>query len=73
MIKVTRLDGRQLVVNAELIELIESTPDTILSLTNEHKLIVRESLDDVVERVVAYRQRVYRQRPRLRVLTSHDS
>jgi flagellar protein FlbD len=57
MIKVSRLDGTGLVVNAELIELIEATPDTVLSLTSGTKLIVREPLDEVVALVIGYRQR----------------
>ena len=60
MILVSRLDGREMAVNAELIELIDSTPDTVISLTTGKKLIVRESLDEVVRRVVGYRQRAYR-------------
>jgi flagellar protein FlbD len=59
MIRVSRLDGSQIVVNAELIELVEATPDTHLSLTDGKRLIVRESTDDVVERVIAYRRRAY--------------
>ncbi len=59
MIAVSRLDGSPLVVNAELIQTIEARPDTVLSLTDGTKLIVRESPDDVVERVIAYRNRAY--------------
>jgi flagellar protein FlbD len=59
MIRVSRLDGFELVVNAELIELIETTPDTVLSLTTGKKLVVCETLDEVVRRVIAYRQRAY--------------
>ncbi len=60
MIRVSRLDGSELVINAELIELIETTPDTIITLTTERKLIVREPVDEVIARVVAYRNRAYR-------------
>ncbi len=56
MIKLTRLSGEELVVNAELIETAEATPDTVLSLTTGRRLIVRESLDDLIELVVAYRR-----------------
>jgi len=65
MIAVSRLDGSPLVVNAELIETIEALPDTHLSLVDGKKLIVRESPEDVVERVVKYRQRAYSARPRV--------
>ena len=58
MIHVTRLDGTDLVVNAELIATIERTPDTVLSLVTGARLMVREPVEDVVERVVGYRQRL---------------
>jgi flagellar protein FlbD len=59
VITVTRLDGVELVVNAELIQLIESTPDTHLTLTDGRKLIVKEAPDEVVARVIAYRRAAY--------------
>jgi flagellar protein FlbD len=59
VVKVTRLDGSQFYVNADMIEAIEATPDTVLSLTTQHKLIVRDSPDEVVERVIAYQRRVH--------------
>ncbi|WP_318751395.1 MULTISPECIES: flagellar FlbD family protein [Thermaerobacter] len=58
MVRVTRLDGRELVVNAELIELLEATPDTVITLSTGRRLVVRESVAEVVRRVVAYRRRV---------------
>jgi flagellar protein FlbD len=60
MIEVTRLDGSHLYINAELIETIESTPDTVLSLTNHHKIIVREPAPALVEAIIAYKRQVYR-------------
>jgi flagellar protein FlbD len=56
MISLTRLNGRALVVNAELIETVESTPDTVVSLLSGKKFVVLESPDEVIERVVRYRQ-----------------
>jgi flagellar protein FlbD len=58
MIHVTRLDGTDLVVNADLISTIERTPDTMLALVTGARLMVRESVEDVVDRVVAYRRRL---------------
>lgn len=58
MIRVTRLKGQELVVNAHLIETIEATPDTVLTLTSGRTLVVAESVDEIVERVVAYRRRL---------------
>ena len=58
MIKVTRLNGEEIVVNADLIEFVESTPDTLITLTTGKKLMVQEAVDTVVERTVQYRHRV---------------
>jgi len=54
MIVVTKLRGDHLVVNAELIKYIETTPDTMITLLNGEHLIVRESVEEVVMRAVAY-------------------
>jgi flagellar protein FlbD len=58
MIKVTRLNGEEIVVNADLIEFVEATPDTLITLTTGKKLMVQEPVDAVVERTVQYRHRV---------------
>jgi flagellar protein FlbD len=54
MIKLTRLNGAPLVVNAFLIEHLEATPDTIISLTNGRHFVVRESVDQVIAQSVEY-------------------
>ncbi len=56
MIQVTDLHGRCKHVNAELIELVESTPDTQILLTNGHRLYVAEKPEEVVSRIIRYRQ-----------------
>ncbi len=48
MIPVTRLDGEQVVINGDLVEKIESRPDTIISLTSGRKILVRESVSDLM-------------------------
>ena len=58
MITLTRLDKRVIVVNAELIKMIESTPDTIVTLLNGDMLIVREDVDEVVRRAVDYARQI---------------
>lgn len=58
MIEVTRLNGERLIVNAELIETVEATPDTVLTLTTGKRLIVREEPQEIARRVVAYRRSV---------------
>ena len=58
MIKITKFNtnDKELVLNAELIETIEETPDTVITLLNGKKLIVEESLDDIVRKVMDYRR-----------------
>ncbi len=58
MITLTRLDKRIIVVNAELIKMIESTPDTIVTLINGDMLIVREAVDEVVRRAIDYARHI---------------
>jgi flagellar protein FlbD len=58
MIELTRLNGRPIVLNCDLIKTAEASPDTMLTLINGEKLIVREEIGDVVERVLAYRARL---------------
>ena len=55
MIWVTRLNGTEIVVNADLIETVESTPDTVVTLVDGKKYVVHESARDIVDRVRAYR------------------
>ena len=54
MIKLTRLNGDEFVVNADLIRFIESRPDTYVTLTTDDRLIVRESVEEVVHRAISY-------------------
>ncbi len=56
MIKVTRLNDAQLVINADLIEFVEAIPDTIISLTTGKKIMVKESIDDVIEGVACFKR-----------------
>jgi flagellar protein FlbD len=55
MIELTRLNGNPMQLNSDLIKTAEASPDTMLTLINGEKLIVREELSEVVERVLAYR------------------
>ena len=59
MIKLTRYDNKEFFVNAELIQFVESKPDTIITLTSGEKLIVKESADDVIRAVIAYKQKIH--------------
>jgi flagellar protein FlbD len=54
MIKLTRLNGEEFVLNAELIRYVERRPDTYVTLTSNDRVIVRESVEEVVKRAIAY-------------------
>ncbi|HHY47678.1 MAG TPA: flagellar FlbD family protein [Firmicutes bacterium] len=58
MIRVSRLDGTELVVNADLIESVEARPDTVITLTSGKKLIVQDGVDDIVAKFIEYKQRI---------------
>ena len=58
MIRLTRLNHAHMVLNSDLIEHIDVTPDTVITLTTGQILRVRESADEVVERIVEFRRRV---------------
>ena len=58
MIALTRFDGTTFVLNTDLIEHAEATPDTVITLTNGHRFVVRESVDELIRQVVAFRHRI---------------
>ena len=58
MIKLTRLNGRPFVLNAERIRTVEETPDTMITLLGGDQIMVQETMDEVVRRAVEYSRRV---------------
>lgn len=58
MIRLTRLNGSGFVLNCELIETVESTPDTIITTTTGKKLVVSETIEEIIEKVVQYKKSV---------------
>lgn len=56
MIKLTRLNGEEFVINGDLIEIVDANPDTVITLINEHKFVVREKIDEVIEKVIEYKR-----------------
>ena len=56
MIKLTLYNDSDVIVNADLIEFVERTPDTLVSLTTGKKVMVKESVEDVIGKVIAYRR-----------------
>ena len=65
MIKLTNLGDETFVLNADYIETIESKPDTVIKLFNEKKYVVKESIDEVVRRVVEYKRKIFVPIPKL--------
>lgn len=59
MIKLTRLDNREFLLNPDLIEFIEATPDTLITLRTEKKIIVKQQVDEVLEKIVEFKRSVY--------------
>ena len=57
MISVTRTNGSRLYINAELIQTVESTPDTVITLTSNKKLIVKDTAQEIAERFIEYRRK----------------
>ena len=60
MIRLTRINKTPIVLNPDLIEHVENTPDTIVSLTNGQKFLVLESPEELINRVIEYRRLIAR-------------
>jgi flagellar protein FlbD len=60
MIHLTRLNNQPLVVNADLIKFIENSPDTVITLITAEKVVVRETVEEVLKRVEAFQQKAGR-------------
>lgn len=59
IIKVYRFDGSELVINADLIETIEATPDTVITLATGRKVVVSDSVETIIKKVVDYKQAIF--------------
>lgn len=62
MIKLEKLNGAMVVVNAELIETIEAAPDTVLNLATGNRYLVKNPVDEVIALIVEYKKKVYAER-----------
>lgn len=60
MIKVTRLNNKAFYINSDLIEILESTPDTVITLTNGKKVVIKETPESVIEKIIEFKNRVVR-------------
>lgn len=63
MIRVTRLNDRAFIINAELIRTIEENPDTVITLISGEHIVVKEPMDEVVRRTIEYGRHLRRLRP----------
>jgi flagellar protein FlbD len=70
MIRLTRINRVPVVLNSDLIEHVEVTPDTVISLTTGQKLVVLESADEVIQKVIEFR-RLITERPEL--VAAHEN
>jgi flagellar protein FlbD len=59
MIPLRRLNGHPIMVNSDLIEAIEETPDTVVTLTSGNKLIVQDSMDEIRDRIIEFKRKIY--------------
>ncbi len=59
MISLTRLNGQPILVNCDLIESVETTPDTVITLVSGNKLIVRDSMETMQQRIIDFKRKIY--------------
>jgi flagellar protein FlbD len=73
MIKLTRRSREPLVLNSDLIEHVEANPDTVITLTTGNKLLVSETADEVIERVIEFRRAIFAGFCRFQPRPGHES
>ena len=56
LIELTKLNDKKFVINSDLIESFEAMPDTTISLTTGNRFVVKESVDDVIHKIIEFRQ-----------------
>ncbi|MHB8147954.1 MAG: flagellar FlbD family protein [Vulcanimicrobiaceae bacterium] len=59
MIQLIRLNGHPVMVNCDLIEALEETPDTVVTLTSGNKLVVRDRMADVQQKIIDFKRKIY--------------
>ena len=59
MIEVTRLNLKKIVINCELIEYIEANPDTVITLTTGNKFVIKESIEETIEKVINFKKKIF--------------
>jgi flagellar protein FlbD len=71
MVQLTRLNNQPVMVNSDLIKFVEQSPDTLITLMNGEKFMVRENPDEIVKRIVEYRRSVVQGVPAWQQVTVH--
>ncbi|GHU76738.1 flagellar protein FlbD [Clostridia bacterium] len=59
MVEITKLNDAKMTINCDLIETVESTPDTMITLTTGKKLIAKDSIAEITDKIVAFKRRIY--------------
>lgn len=59
MIQLTRLNKSEIMINSDLIQYVEETPDTVITLTNGQKIVVVEPASEIVNKVVEFKRRIF--------------
>ena len=59
MIEVTKLNDKKVLINSDLIESVEETPDTVISFTTGKKIVVKESRQDIKNLVISYKKEIF--------------
>lgn len=63
LVEVTRFNGSKIMINAELIEVVESTPDTVITLTTGKKFVVKETCNEIADLVIRYKRKIHVEGP----------
>ncbi|MBE6011946.1 flagellar FlbD family protein [Anaeropeptidivorans aminofermentans] len=59
MISITKLNESELIINCDLIEFIEATPDTTITMTTGRKVIAKESIDEIIDRIIDFKRKIH--------------
>lgn len=59
MIQVTRLDNSKLILNVEMIQSLQSAPDTVITFTNKVRMVVKESVEELSQKIIDYQKSVH--------------
>ncbi|NLY67330.1 MAG: flagellar FlbD family protein [Tissierellia bacterium] len=62
MIRLKRLNGKEFVVNCDLIMFVEETPDTVITLTTGQKIVVIDDIEDIINRIIEYKAEILRRK-----------